>query len=475
MSLSVETYVLAKNYTDSVIDSSGAGVVPNITITAVQLEADEQPTVTKGGTNVNPTFELGIPKGKQGPQGLQGPQGEQGPQGPAGQDAPQIDDTKITTANPWSSAKIVETVCQPFEISGPIVTCNPVAGYPLHVISQIVPVQEGEGDPSPENVRHIVGWDSAKLWHGGRNLFDISKVSETVGITNNGDSLTLMSTGIAVQTKETLGVICPGLKAGNSYTISATTTGKKQIYIVGTSKMWTFGNPVMITEEDLKSTIYFYIQNAGTSAIISSIMVNEGQTASPYEPYNPNSKTITLPFGQTVYGGELDWTTGVLTVDMAYLQLTSASDIREYPYYGTKGVAFFNLLNVSISRGNGVSSHAAIDTLGGSPSMYPGGYMWIGVNNTPHFYWVSILDVLGIQTIKDFKSWLDTQYVQVVYTLPDPISIQLTPQEILALSGTNTICTDTGDTTVSGRADPISVINKLAERIAALESATTNI
>lgn len=90
MSLSVETYVLAKNYTDSVIDSGGAGVVPNITMTAVQLEADEQPTVTKGGTNVNPTFELGIPKGEQGPQGLQGQQGIQGvagatgPQGPAG-------------------------------------------------------------------------------------------------------------------------------------------------------------------------------------------------------------------------------------------------------------------------------------------------------------------------------------------------------------------------------------------------------
>lgn len=66
MSLSVETYVLAKNYTDSVIDSGAGGVVPNITMTAVQLEAGEQPTVVKGGTNVNPTFELGIPQGEPG-------------------------------------------------------------------------------------------------------------------------------------------------------------------------------------------------------------------------------------------------------------------------------------------------------------------------------------------------------------------------------------------------------------------------
>lgn len=84
MGLSIETYVLAKNYTDSVIDSGAGGVVPNITMTAVQLESDEQPTVTKGGTSVNPIFELGIPKGEQGPQGEQGIQGEAGPIGPQG-------------------------------------------------------------------------------------------------------------------------------------------------------------------------------------------------------------------------------------------------------------------------------------------------------------------------------------------------------------------------------------------------------
>ena len=47
-------------------------------------------------------------------------------------------------------------------------------------------------------------------------------------------------------------------------------------------------------------------------------------------------------------------------------------------------------------------------------------------------------------------------------------------QEILALSGTNTIYTDTGDTTVSGRADPNTIIQQLAARIAALESAVVS-
>ena len=291
-------------------------------------------------------------QGEPGPQGEQGKQGEQGPQGPAGKDAPQIDDTKITTANPWSSAKIVETVCPPFEVTGPIVTCNPMAGTPLHVVSQIVPMQEGEGDPSPENVRPITGWDKATLMH--------------------------------------------------------------------------------------------------------------------------NDSPITLPFGQKVYGGTLDWATGVLTVNAAYLQLTSASNIEEYSYAESKGICFIDILNISENRPNGISSHAVIDALGVSPDSYPGGYMWIGVTNQ-WLYWIGILDVLGMQTIDDFKLWLNTQNVQVVYEIQEPLTIQLTPQEILALSGVNTIYTDTGDTTVSGLADPISIINKLAERIAALESAATNI
>lgn len=83
--------------------------------------------------------------------------------------------------------------------------------------------------------------------------------------------------------------------------------------------------------------------------------------------------------------------------------------------------------------------------------------------------------MLGLSTVDEFKSWLDTQDVQIVYPMQEPVTIQLTPQEILALSGTNTIYTDTGDTTVSGRADPNAVINNLAQRIAALESAATGI
>lgn len=362
-------------------------------------------------------------QGEPGPQGEQGKQGEQGPQGPAGKDAPQIDDTQasptnpwsgfktdaelsqkldsnqgadnagkvlgivddgsvapvdassgiddstITTENPWNSQKIVETVCPPFETSGPIVTCNPVAGYPLHVVSQIVPMQEGEGDPSPENVRPITGWDKATLMH--------------------------------------------------------------------------------------------------------------------------NDTPISFSFGKTVYGGTLDWTTGVLTVDTARYQFTGTNEV----FYVSANVTVtsFCVFTDDIVPAPLIDAKADLNK-----SFFTDGFVtkvssiqnfdntFAYNNNRSHFIKITKDSIPGWdellsnnEKISLFKNYLQMRNregnpMTIVYSI-EPRTIQLTPQEILALSGVNTLYTDTGDTTVSGRADPTTIINQLAARIAALESAATNI
>lgn len=125
------------------------------------------------------------PTGPQGPQGVPGAKGEQGDQGPAGPagkdglDAPQIDDAVVSAETPWSSKKIVETLCPPISESGNPVTCEPVAGYPLGVVANWEPTQAGTGEPYPAG--------------GGPQLLDISRCTATVGkpygltITIDGD------------------------------------------------------------------------------------------------------------------------------------------------------------------------------------------------------------------------------------------------------------------------------------------------
>lgn len=105
--------------------------------------------------------------------------GEKGEKGDPGKDAPQIDDGTISRDNPWSSQKIVETLCPPLDVSGNPVTCEPVAGYPLGVVANWEPTQAGSGEPYPAG--------------GGPQLLDISRCTATVGkpcgltITIDGD------------------------------------------------------------------------------------------------------------------------------------------------------------------------------------------------------------------------------------------------------------------------------------------------
>lgn len=107
------------------------------------------------------------PQGPKGDTGEPGPQGPQGPQGEPGADGVQINDAAINTADAWSSQQIVDTLCPAFEETGNPVTCYPVANYPLGVTVSWEPHQEGEGDPSPENVRPISGRESVSVTLSG--------------------------------------------------------------------------------------------------------------------------------------------------------------------------------------------------------------------------------------------------------------------------------------------------------------------
>lgn len=109
--------------------------------------------------------------------------------GGGGEGAAIIDDSKILTSTTWSSQKIVDTLCPPFTASGSVVQCTPVANYPLGVQVEITPTQEGDGDPSPENVRPITGLDSVQVTQCGKNFMPYSKPSPST-YTKNGITLT---------------------------------------------------------------------------------------------------------------------------------------------------------------------------------------------------------------------------------------------------------------------------------------------
>ena len=497
--------------------------VENMTASAETLAPDAQASVTKTTQDDVVNLKFGIPQGQPGQNGgyyrpsvsedgqlAFNPSQEDMPavpsayiKGPPGQDAPQIDDSQVSNTAPWSSLQIVDTLAPEFEASGAVVTCTPVPGYPLHVVSQIVPVQEGEGDPSPDNVRPISGWDEVNLWVGGTNLVN------TLGATLLDKSGTSTSSPAPRPEFQPGNVVCgysinnywtgknpeslvlgkgeftynfPGsaygvaflvrLLNGQTYTLSYDKLSEIQLGVLQYDENGEFirrdgltsGASISFTVLDSAATISLLFSLNGQENVgnitVSGIQLSLGGSALPYTPYNPASKTITLPFGQTVYGGDLDWTTGVLTVEWASVVLTGNEN-----WVQTEYIVLVDATNRPANPNPEI----------GYCSHFPFAYNYNGDN----IFITRSIVYLGTQlsakyTIDEWKSYLAAQYaagtpVTITYQLATPEPFAVTPQEVLALSGTNTIYTDTGDTTVSGRENPLTVIQRLSERIAALE------
>lgn len=208
---------------------------------------------------------------------------------------------------------------------------------------------------------------------------------------------------------------------------------------------------------------------------IKSAQVEIGAAMTAYEPYQGD--TFALDFGQTVYGGQIDWNKGVLTADRAMITLTgneawSAGSSNANSYYINQASDPALVANVYVGSFYDeyfhICSHYRADV-----------YKSMMQNAVCEIYGGSggatIMMKDDSRTTPDaWKAYLAAQYaagtpVQVAYRLATPTTIQLTPQQITALQGINNIWSDAGETTVSGRKDILWLTQSLAQRVAELE------
>ena len=185
----------------------------------------------------------------------------------------------------WRFKDTVDKLAPAFEESGAIVTCEPVEGYPLSVVSQIAPTDKG--------------CTSVTLWRCGKNLCtypythdDVreAKVWTDNGVTrtiNDDGSITFKGTATATMYKPRLSELKTGLEGTrcSPYTYYDPNNGIFHI-LIGKG-------------QTVDTTIYPQIEY--------------GTVSTDYEPYRGDKFTVN--FGRTVYGGSFDWKTGVLTTD----------------------------------------------------------------------------------------------------------------------------------------------------------------
>ena len=292
------------------------------------------------------------------------------------------------------------------------------------------PTQSGSGDPSPENVRPISGVSGLTVYHSGadtsnpttynvtfpalgKNLFDKNAVVRKDGYTidYNGEKQTSQTSGYT----ENFVPITPGV------TYAITGAGLRVPIFYDEDKNFISrisgqDPPIVITAP---SNSYFVrFQYLIASVDFDNWQLEKGNQASTFEPYT-----------NTVYGGTLDLTTGVLTVDWAVVN--SKNVTWGYSSYDHVYIAYFTL-----PKKHGIDNFV-IDEYKTVKSRFVDLVDYDARGNVANSY-VCVKN----SSIDSPQGFSETDF-NICYELATPQTYQLTPQQITALVGDNTIWSDT--------------------------------
>lgn len=380
-----------------------------------------------------------------------------------------IDDGVIADDVLWSSKGIIDTLCPAIKASGRIVSCEPVAGYPLQVVARIECTQEGEGDPSPDNVRPITGSSSVVLKHCGKNLFNKDSFPLTVGryVRSAGD-LTQYSSSSNYACTE--GFIPVTHLRGKTITLNHPPAEK------GGS------NPKMVfyTADTAGAAIAAGVTDEYTTTVPSNanfmrfsthkdyadgtqIQIEIGSAVTEYERYNA-SDDILVAFGSTIYKGEFDFATGLLRVTHKVVAMGEL----EWRHDGANFLWFAALDGCAVSKDGAYVTDAlcsvyAIDTEGDFANNTVTLEKWTDSATGKDYCDAVVADSrFSEDDTEAFCAYLNEAGAVLVYPLETPEIVQLNAQQVAALQGVNNLYSNAGTIDVAGRADLLAYINKLA-------------
>ena len=418
-----------------------------------------------------------------GGKGDTGARGARGLPGKAGGGA-RIEDGVISDETTWSSSGIIDRFAELMGINAnPAVLDNPYPNFPLQITTTFEPKQEGSGEPSPDNIRQISGFNNAKITRCGKNLLSKaaagSKTSRGITFTSNGDgSYTIngTSTGsISIEFAAEVPITIPVgayLHVGNTGVLNGNIAFVPH-FTDGTTVSLAFNvkNRVWkITDSYIGKTIDkigIYVNGVQTVNITFKPMICMDATTGEFEPYQGG--TFTVDFHQTIYGGTLDWNMGEMVVDKMGITLNGNEEWAKSTYGNHYNMPLADIVPTDENINHIVCCSHCI----GIPYVDRGNYTKLvaGITNDNKIEFRNT----GRETIEDWKAYLAAQNtagtpVQICYKLATPTTIQLTPQEIKAIKGINTLYSNAQELTVIGRVDTMYQLSKLAERVAALEA-----
>lgn len=409
---------------------------------------------------------------------------------------------------------VLDGLSPSFERTEAFVSCHPVMGYPLKVISRIEGSLIGDGGVDPVNPYLLTGWDRAELYHGGKNLLDVSqaRATENAPDTLNGAVIEGGMVDISQQMSLAALTIPMKVKRGVWYDVwcrmqvydrelPANSGGTIQLYLEPNATQWLGNEETMLeegemtlhaqfilTEEDIKEQAAINIRmvtpfpaklRLWPMAMISVDGVQK--SATEFEPYRGRKHIAEL--GQGVHKGSFNWQTGELTTEWEHRVLDGTEDWKEFKAAIPSRIYYYLILgakNVYVNGNNGgvICSHWPQREI-----------LTTTENNGVHLHnsdtdggqdrLIFRPDMSVYDTLGKWKAFLTAEYeaghpVTVAYQRTEPKTVQLEPQELLASEGENLLYSTAGDTTVVGREDLAYVLSELEKRIDGLAGGQTN-
>ena len=235
-------------------------------------------------------------------------------------------DNPVKSGGVYASDEAIRkwTTAEAKSVSGnPITLTDGTARNVEGLVVTLEPIQSGSGTPSPTNVRPITGYTECVVDRDGRNLWD--EEWQTGYYSSSTGNYTSSNTQIC--SKNFIAVL-PNteyyFKIPNSTNGAIRCYDKNGGYLSYINKR----NDVFTTPNDC----YFIHINGGDSygdTYNNDICVNISDASfnGQYVPYSHDTATIT--FGQTVYGGSVDFKTGKVTMTHASIASYNGESINE--------------------------------------------------------------------------------------------------------------------------------------------------
>lgn len=300
------------------------------------------------------------------------------------------------------------------------------------------------------NICPISGRQSVGVTRAGKNLFDTAngknlylKSDNSLGV---GGTLLVFSVPIGTQ------ITLSGTN-GNRSALGFSTKKVEEI-VSGATLDGRLSDGVLPRTFTAEYPTYVYYANTDFSQnIVDHFMIEVGSSATSYEA--PNIQQITIPLGQTVYGGTVDAVSGVMTVDRAMVDLGTLTWTYSEVYYNFIGDL------------SGAKRPATVTDI---PNILCSQYAaanGIDANNTSKNNIVALSALYERVIVRDsrytnaasFKTAMSG--VQLCYELAQPVTVQLDPKLLRSLYGINNVWSDADSVDVDYVADLKTYIAKV--------------